>query len=423
MDRLDGQIQHYRWGDLNTIAELQQRHPSGVPEAELWLGAHHALPSTLRHQGLSLDRVIERDPGGSLGSEVESEFGTIPFLLKILAAAEPLSIQVHPNKAQAEQGFSRQQFEGLAIDAPTRIFRDPNHKPELICALARFEAKCGFRKVEQSQSIVGLLEASANQHARSDRSVVAQFKSKLNLESDDEATVLARCLQWIYALDHRECSHLVAELAAGARQLVKHWPASTHIDSADDECQMVVEWTVRLADSYPGDPGVAVALLLNHVVLHPGEAMFLGAGVPHSYLGGAGIEIMANSDNVVRGGLTSKHVDTSELARMVNTQPHKPVIQSARRGHHRFDTPCSDFDLSRISGMTSHIVDPAGPEIVLVTEGVAHISTANSQESRQQITLSRGEAAFVAYNDGPYRLSTTNDTVAWRASAGYQTAG
>ena len=418
MDILTGHVQQYSWGHPTAIADIQHRTPTGTVEAELWLGAHPALPSILGRSRTPLDREIAADPLGTLGPAVDAEFGGLPFLVKILAAAQPLSIQTHPNKAQAEAGFEREQALGVAIDSPVRTYRDPNHKPELICAVGVFEAKCGFRQLGQSHSIIRALEHSAGALGDQHGSALSEMADRLEHGAATQSENLTGCLEWLYSLDTHQSAQLVEGLRSGAQRLVEvgSMPSLSMADSIDYE--PVIEWTIRLADMYPDDPGVGVALLLNHVVLQPGEAMFLGAGIPHSYLGGVGVEVMANSDNVVRGGLTPKHVDTRELARVVDPTPHSPLIQTSGPGNHQFSTPCPDFCLNRIEGAADHIVTPDGPEIVLVTNGQARLSTTSPQGQQQVVVVGSGQAAFVAYRDGPYRIATADGALVWRAGAG-----
>ncbi len=344
MDLLAAAIQDYGWGDPAFIPELQQRTPTGHPEAELWMGAHPKAPSQLRSAGVGLDHHVATSPRAALGAA--ASFGQLPFLKKVLAAAQPLSIQTHPNIAQAEIGFARENDAGVPLDSPTRTYRDPNHKPELICALTPFDAKCGFRRVEQSRELV----------ARLDTPGVAPLAARLAQQGDD-ADVLADVLQWLLTMSPEDASRLTNAVVDAATTV------------GDGAWLTEIMWTHRLQALYPGDPGVVVALLLNHFTLEPGEALFLEAGVLHAYVQGAGIEIMANSDNVIRGGLTPKHIDVAELSAVVDTTPIDPPVQQPTSNEHTFDSPVREFSLTRLVIDEGYQATGDGPEILIATSG------------------------------------------------------
>jgi mannose-6-phosphate isomerase len=419
MDRLDGKVQRYAWGDHRLIAQMQGRPPTGEPEAELWLGAHPVAPSTLTGSGRSLTDAVTADPGAMLGPGVEERFGQLPFLLKVLAAAKPLSIQAHPSRAQAEAGFAREAAAGIAWDSPTRTYRDPNHKPELICALTRFEAKCGFRPLDATQSLFGALARTASgSRGAGDGGSLSEACSGLadlaNLlrAGLDPAGTLRQALRWLLQRPPVEAADLVAQTVAAARQLAetRDGPGLDTVAAFGPE----LAWTAELEHAYPGDVGVVVALLLNHVVLEPGQAMFLAAGNLHSYLRGGGVELMANSDNVVRGGLTPKHVDVEELAAIVDTTPGPPPVQTAAGACHRFESPVPDFSLTRLVGPVVERFEPTSAEIVLVTDGEITI-----ERDREATPVGRGQSVLISWSDGPYRLAgASGATTAWRATAG-----
>ncbi|MEL7156622.1 MAG: mannose-6-phosphate isomerase, class I [Actinomycetota bacterium] len=403
MDLLQGSIQPYTWGDPTAIPELQGRTPSGGPEAELWLGAHPAAPSRLLGLDRTLDEAVAEDPAGFLGAPVRDRFGRFPFLLKVLAAAEPLSIQVHPSLAQAKTGFEREERHGPAIDDPGRTYRDDNHKPELICALTDFEAKCGFRNPAIT---VALVEALATRPAAAGR--MAEFAAAL-VEGSTDRECLTTTLEWMFELRPEAGAELNRELLTSTDELLADFGDDPTLARYVPELQ----WLAELDRLHPGDVGVPVSLLLNHVRLAPGEGLFLPAGNLHAYLRGVGVELMANSDNVIRGGLTVKHIDVAELLTVVDTTPMAAPVQSVSGPVHRFDTPVPEFALTRVVGAEIDI-EPVGPEIILVTEGRAGLVVADGDS----LELEQGSSALLTPSDGPCRLSADDGSVAWRATVG-----
>lgn len=394
MERLTGIVRAYDWGDVHALAGLLGHEAPGHPEAEYWLGAHPSGPSRLETTGRSLDAAIAEDPVGLLGAEVAERFGQLPFLVKILAARQALSIQAHPSAAQAAAGFAREEAAGIDRGDPTRTYRDANHKPELICALTPFEARCGFRSVES-----GLV-------------TLESLGERLRPVRDRLAAVgPADTALWLLALSPEEAEPLArsavdaaaAALEAGVTEAVRAELAST----------------VEIGATFPGDVGVVVALLLNHVVLEPGQALFLGAGNVHAYLAGVGVEVMANSDNVIRGGLTAKHIDVVDLDAIVDRSNGPVSIQRPDGAVHRFDVPIPDFGLTRIDTSAGPVdtieVVPSGPEIVLVTSGSLRLTGVAGD-----LDLGPGQAAFVTPEDGSVGLAPAHEppTLAWRVTAG-----
>jgi mannose-6-phosphate isomerase len=384
-------IQRYAWGSRTALPTLQRRAPSGEPEAELWMGAHPAAPSLLRAgdhgQGpaVSLVDLIAQDPHGVLGLDLLETFGArLPFLLKVLAVDAPLSLQVHPDPRQAAEGFAQEQAQDVPLKAPERRYPDASAKPEVLCALTEVEALCGFRDPTRSAVLLdGLGVASLGPIAR-----------RLAEGPPPEAIreVLTRLLTW--QDDDRPA--LVEAVAAAARQ---------HGAGADAELAATCHWVVRLAERYPADPGVVCALLLNHVRLRPGEAIVLPAGILHAYLHGVGVEIMGNSDNVLRGGLTSKHVDVPELLRVLQPAPGAPRVvtaQPAAAGEEVYPTEFREFRMSRIrlhDGSTVTL-NPVGPEILLCLEGQV-----SARSGAHRLLLGRGESAFVPASARPVELA------------------
>ena len=387
MQLLENPIRPYAWGSPTAIPELLGVEPTGEPQAELWMGAHPASPSFLG--GRSLVDVIAADPSGELGAAVLDGFGPrLPFLLKVLAAANPLSLQAHPNPEQAREGFERENAEGLALDASDRNYKDAYAKPELICALTDFSALVGFQPPARTLASVDALGAAE----------LEPYVAHLREQPD------ARGVRAAFTM-------LMTAPASEQRRLVASVLARAESSSAPEAA------LVRLLGSkYPGDPGVVAALLLNHVVLRPGEALFLPAGNLHAYLSGVGVEILANSDNVLRGGLTSKHIDLPELLRLLDFTPAAArvlVPESRPGGEEVYPTPATDFRLSRIALSDEREVklEPLGPQILLCVSG-----SAAAQTELAEVTLTRGQSAYASASDGAVTLSGSG--VIFRATAG-----
>ncbi|MER5198846.1 mannose-6-phosphate isomerase, class I [Streptomyces sp. NPDC002755] len=348
MDRLDNTVRPYAWGSPTAIPHLLGAEPTGEPQAEMWMGAHPGAPS--RTDRGTLVEIIEADPQQELGAATVTKFGPrLPFLLKILAAGAPLSLQVHPDLEQAKEGYEDEERRGIPVDAPHRNYKDANHKPELICALTEFDGLCGFRAPSHAADLLDGLG-------------VDSLKPYVDLlHAQPEEAALREVLTAILTADREEMAHTVALAAAACDRLGGDYAPYAGI-----------------AHHYPGDPGVIAAMLLNHVRLQPGEALFLGAGIPHAYLDGLGVEIMANSDNVLRCGLTPKHVDVPELLRIVRFEPADPGVlrpEAAPDGEEVYDTPIDEFRLSRYvlsPGAPAHDLTLPTPQILLCTAGTVH---------------------------------------------------
>jgi mannose-6-phosphate isomerase len=366
--RLENSVQPYAWGSVTAIPHLLGLPSTGGPQAELWLGAHPSAPSKVN--GLSLETIISAAPGPMLGAPVEQRFGPrLPFLLKVLAAAKPLSLQAHPSLAQAQAGFSTEEAAGVPRSAAHRNYKDPNHKPELICALTPFRALCGFRRVADTKALLSGLGVPA----------LAPFLEAL-------ATGGLRSLfERVMKVPSNERAPLVASVVAAC---ASRPPATFAAECAN---------AVALEREYPGDVGIIGALLLNLVTLKPGEALALGAGNLHAYLEGTGVELMANSDNVLRGGLTPKHVDVPELLRVLDFSDG-PVTIVVPRGAPEaiYPTPFPDFRLSRLDVEAAFTLPRNGPDLLLCVEGEVHVN---------ELALARGQSAFAAFDDGALRLS------------------
>ncbi|MFF9017884.1 mannose-6-phosphate isomerase, class I [Streptomyces sp. NPDC014870] len=362
MDRLVNTVRPYAWGSTTAIPELLGTPPTGEPQAEMWMGAHPGAPS--RTERGALNEVIEADPVRELGAPAVDKFGPrLPFLLKLLAAGAPLSLQVHPDLAQAKAGFAAEEAAGVPIDAPHRNYKDANHKPELVCALTPFTGLCGFRDPVEAADALSALGVDS----------LKPYVDLLHAHPEEDA--LREVLTALLTADPAEMAHTVAEAAAAAERLGgAHAPYAT------------------LAHHYPSDPGVIAAMLLNLVQLQPGEALYLGAGVPHAYLDGLGVEIMANSDNVLRCGLTPKHVDVPELLRIVRFEPTDPGVlrpEASPSGEEVYDTPTDEFRLSRLvraEGAAPTDVTASTPQILLAVAG---------RPKAGEVTLAPGESVFV----------------------------
>ena len=339
---LSGAIQPYAWGSREALPRIMGVPPTGEPQAELWLGAHPRGPSLLRRGGIDrpLHQVIADDPIGELGADAAQTFGgELPFLLKILAVDQPLSLQAHPTRSQAQMGFDSEDEQGIPLDAVHRSYRDRNHKPEMICALEPFTALCGLRPPESAAALLHSLEVAALDPA-------IGFL---------QAGEVAPALRWL--LEHSpEAGIAIAHQVVAACAEPGPFPDERH-------------WGVRIGEQHPGDIGVAIALMLNLVHLEPGQALFLGAGNLHVYLYGAAVEIMANSDNVLRGGLTNKHVDVPALLDVLDCRPQDVLVQTPTGHCFTFEAPVPDFSLTRVELAGSQRFTPSGPEIVMCASG------------------------------------------------------
>ena len=363
MELIEGAVRNYDWGSLTAIPDLLGRPATGEPWAELWFGAHPSAPAAVGARAEPLDRLIAADPVATLGPAVASRYGRLPFLLKVLAAAAPLSLQAHPSAEQAEAGFEREEAMGVPPDAPQRMFRDRSGKPEMVCALSSFEALCGFRDPQQTAALLDTLDAPA----------LDPLRRRISGRSGSQMRDL---LAWLLALDGPAAAAL-AESAARACAAA----------GDEDEWSGLRSAVAKLGARHPGDAAVAVALLLNHVVLAPGEALFLDSGCLHAYLDGTAVELMADSDNVVRGGLTSKHVNAAALVQIVDGAASEPPVQRPEPagGLVTYCTAAAEFSLRRLDVDGSSGLAAAGPAVLLCTEGCVE---ANG------VTLGRGAAAW-----------------------------
>lgn len=383
--RLDNTIQNYAWGSTTAIAELLgQSSPSSEPQAELWMGTHPQGPSSVvdGDECQPLEEVIKQRPVEMLGRYAADRFGhVLPFLFKVLAADRPLSIQAHPDKKQAAAGFAKENQCRKPLNASDRNYRDDNHKPEIICALSPFWALNGFRSVA---SAVRLLEpicppvlnsALEGLGQRGESGLQGFFQSMLMLAGGHRA----------------EAVRHVRDQVAG---LIQSSP--------------VYRWIAELVERYPADAGVLAPAVLNLILLQPGQAMFLPAGQLHAYLSGVGIELMANSDNVLRGGLTPKHVDVAELLKVVRFKETPVAIiepEPWRTNEVRYPCPAAEFVLSVLhfsEGKNYLAPVDRSVEILLCTSGHGRIDEAGGGGRGRSVK--QGDCLLVPAGQPPYMI-------------------
>ncbi|MDR0452841.1 MAG: mannose-6-phosphate isomerase, class I [Treponema sp.] len=417
MFKLENTVKHYPWGSAKWIPRLlNTTNETGEPWAELWMGVHPDGPSLAESGGerLSLRTLIERDPGRLLGRAASAEFGGLPFLFKILAAEKPLSVQAHPNLRQAREGWERENRAGIPLAAPERNYRDANHKPEILAALTPFRAMCGFRETAETAKILeifggtgGAGDRPAVQPSAALREVLGRLRACLDTE-DGHAAFLAA----LFGMGTEARHDLGVYAAAQTPQLEQDYP------------EYSAEWraVAYLARLYPEDPALIAPLYLNLLYLKPGEALFVPAGVLHAYIEGLAVELMANSDNVLRGGLSPKHVDPAELGRILRRQPFKPEIltpraEEAGNAWAVYPARCREFSLSRAKSEGETIAfAPEAPAILLITSGQAALEGPGGQES---LSLKQGESAFIA---GGTALRLSGAFTAYAATAGLDAA-
>ncbi len=383
---LDGVIRDYAWGSSTAIPKLLGIAPDGRPAAELWFGDHAGDPSLVPALGTTLDTLIAADPEAALGVDSVERFGPhLPFLLKVLAAERALSLQVHPTRDQARSGFAAEEAAGVPRDAPERNYSDTNHKPELLCALTRFDALCGFRPIRQS---IALLDDLA--------STQLGFLAELLRGPDGLRAAFSAVLA------HDEPAALAAAVMA------RLGCDDARLDG------------VRLAaEHFPDDIGVVVALLLNHVRLEPGEAIFNGSGTVHAYLRGTGVEIMASSDNVLRCGLTPKHIDIAELLKTTDfAELSDPRCRTTALGAVRtFQAPAADFGLEVLDlDADAPRLNVDGACIVLCVDEPLRVGVGATS-----VAVAPGHAAFVAAGAGT--MTIRGEGHAFLASPGSAAAG
>ncbi len=403
---LENTPMRYAWGARGAISDLLgtggalDEPEAGSPlQAELWFGAHRSSPSRLRTPeraggAATLRDWIAADPDTVLGAraaDVHPGEAQLPFLLKVLAAAQPLSLQVHPTLAEARAGYDAEDAAGIPLDAPERNYRDRLHKPELLVALSEtMSALAGFRDAGEVRALVAeVADAVVGSALAAD---FAPFARLVETASDEAA--MRALLTWI-----------LTDPAAG--------PASAALDAwvaTERETHAVERHNLRrIRAAFPGDASALIALLMNHVVLHRGEALYVRAGVLHAYLEGLGIEVMASSDNVLRGGLTVKHIDVDELLRVLRVEAEAPPLLAPEvHGNVAAFVPREpDFMLQRAA--CDHLDDRlecVGPGIAVCVGGTVHLEGVVSGASK---SLGRGDAVYVTPDERTVRVRGRGD--------------
>ena len=352
---LENTIQEYVWGSYTAIPELLGNDsPANTPQAELWMGAHPKAPSRVKCNGkwISLLELIEKNSHDILGKKVAQRFkNRLPYLFKVLAAAKPLSIQAHPSKEQACEGFDRENRLGIPLGAPNRNYKDENHKPECICALTSFWALNGFRKIPDMISLMGRICPPG---LKKDFDMFRQQPNSRGLKEFFKAMMI---------MDRTTQNQIISDVVKNADHL--------------KDKNAAYQWIIDLHEEYPSDIGILSPIILNLICLEPGQAMFLQAGTLHAYLDGVGIELMANSDNVLRGGLTPKHVDVKELLNVLNFEERDINILKMDKINpceHQYESHAEEFALSVIAvktDMNYYSPDKRYVEILLCTDGDA----------------------------------------------------
>jgi len=371
--KLTNQALDYAWGSKDLIPDYFGIEATGKPMAEIWFGTHDGSPTKVSGLEISLHDLLS----------AQGRADRLPFLLKILAAGAPLSIQAHPNPEQALAGFAKENAAGIEISAANRNYKDDRAKPEMIVALTKsFEALVGFADP---------------------RLVIEKFAELLEAtESAKLKSVLKRWIIWLAEPDG------IAKVTLDSLSSDDCDEAFiTDLIDAAEQCPSLVDLVSHLAFHHGTDRGIATALLLNHMVLSQGEAVFVPAGIPHAYLAGLGVEVMLASDNVLRGGLTPKHIDVAELSEVLVFEPTNPVVTKTKMlavGFERFDLPTPEFEFYRAQvGSNNMLVDLnlPGDAIVLCTQGAVAVSS--SKDEREVINA--GEAVFISGDARTFSLS------------------
>lgn len=404
MSFLNPVVKCYPWGSRTSLPELAgESSPAVDPIAEYWFGSHE-LGSSVTSSGESLADLITSDPSGQLGEGVLSDFGQrLPFLVKLLSAERALSLQVHPGKEQAEIGFAEEERKGVPLDSFERIYRDSYHKPELLVALSEFHALVGFRPVFRTMELLDALEVPSLEGYR-DALVANPTSQTIKLMVDDLIT--------------KSCSELAETVEdlklACCRYLGKN--------VASSRWASVAATVMELASQFPNDAGVVISILLNRVVLAPGDSVFIGPGQLHAYLRGNGVEVMANSDNVLRGGLTEKHVDLQELTRVFSCEPlsqpiARPVqLTSDVQNISEYVTTADEFCVSRYeleTGLNATVAASDSPEIWLCTGGEVEFDDGDASCS-----VVPARAAWVPSTASLIRLTTAKRSTLFRIQVG-----
>jgi len=403
---MDNPIQYYSWGSRRLIPDLLgEENLEEKPYAELWMGAHPRGTSWVNQgeeERRKLSDLIVEAPKEYLGAAATGRFDSrLPFLFKVLAAERALSIQAHPNLRQAEEGYWREEERGLAVDAFERNYRDQNHKPELICALTPFTALCGFRPVEDIRGFYCRLESRV-------------FEQDLSLENEEQGNWLREFFHKLMSLDESKTHRLLTDLLRWAEREKNVLPEAALV--------------LKLRDQHGMDLGIQAPLFLNLVHLEPGEALYQAAGVLHAYVEGMGVELMANSDNVLRGGLTEKHIDADELLKILSFEPAPADIIRGRAlegGFEYYPVPIDEFQLLRggiEKGETLHRRGRYSLDIALCSDGQLRLRGAEGAGGGE-LHLQRGESCLIPHAFGEYEVDGGGELFIATIPPGRQEAG
>ncbi|RBW46965.1 mannose-6-phosphate isomerase, class I [Psychromonas sp. B3M02] len=382
--KLNNTIMNSAWGCEKSMTELfGYENSHNKPMAELWMGAHPKAPSLIQSEGetIALDAYIASKPDTVLGTSCAERFhNRLPYLFKVLSAKSPLSIQSHPNKQQAEDGWARENLLDIPLDAAHRNYKDDNHKPELVFSITEYHALNGFREFDVIISLFERIESDLI------RPLLTEFKNQ------QQSAGLKQFYQSI--LTHPDKTKFVAEVLEGCAQQLNN-------ELLSEEALNAYQLVISLNDYYPNDIGITSAFILNYIILAPNEAMYLKAGTPHAYLKGTGLELMANSDNVLRGGLTPKHIDVPELmsttvfeATPLAELKLKPRL-ARNNQEHIYVTPAIDFQFSILEVTEAGgTIEVNSAEILFVVEG--KLTLKGATENERESLLEKGDSYFVS---------------------------
>lgn len=395
VSKLNGSLMKYHWGDPDLIPNIVGIPTTGEPVAELWMGAHSKAPSEWNDQPLNL--ALRQNSPFFFNNNYRRR---LSYLFKLLAVKEPLSIQLHPDKEKAKIGFDNEQKEEVPLNCATRVYLDDNHKPELAVALTSFEAKCGFREIERTKLLFEELSQTI------DNSTFDALHNILKQSTNEEA-IYKSAMEFLLELEEPTCSEIVQSVVSSCEV----------IDTEQHQFANAINWTLTFQQYYPGDIGIIVALLLNHISVKEGGGLFLPHGQVHAYLSGEIIELMANSDNVIRCGLTSKHKDTKELLNIADFKSYLPPVETFDSAHFQYQTPIEDFSLWRhqfTPEENEYTTQPSAPEILFVTSGNTTISWGDDHK----LQASKGEQILIAGSTQEYNISS-EDALIWRATENF----
>ena len=380
MDLLSPNIQHYHWGDYSFIPELQGRPKGDKPEAELWMGAHPTSPSRTVESDRGLDDIISTEPQNTLGPQAGDFQNELPFIMKILAIREPLSIQVHPNAQQAEEGFTFAQSNLTGAQS----YSSPRGKEEVVCALTKTDLKFGFREVNEIYAIIDAVGHSD----------FSRLKESLSRETSAEG--LKEAIQKILSTDSDTLRSIAATVLSSDM-------SATVINEKE------TKYFTSLVETYPDDPGLLLFLLMNFITLEPGDFLYVSPGVTHAYLRGNVVEITSNSDNVIRCGLTPKHINVDEFFSIASFVSEQPQIQTPVESVHTYESP-TPFTLTRLNLNEEFEATLQGPEILISTQN--NFTIINNSEN--SFHVEQGHPVWVPFSDTSYKI--TGDCLLFRCA-------